>query len=138
MATSNLDSWEQYLTPADYAYLIQYIENIKHGISNDKMIILAGPSRCGKSTLKKNIMSYLSDEMCGEYPMSCDFIYNETIKPLGFFCGIDEISRSRKNNQAIINFIKYKQSFIADTNNIEKVNNKLLEYSKIIMMTHIF
>ena len=70
--------------------------------------------------------------------MSGDIIYLETIKPLGFFNGIDEISKSKKNNQAIINFIKYKQSFIADTNNIEKVNNKLLEHSKIIMMTHIF
>jgi len=138
MVTNIIHNWEQYLTSEDYTYLIQYIENIKNGISNDKMIILSGPSSSGKSTLKKNITSYLSNEMCGEYIMSCDFIYNETIKPLGFFCGIDEISRSKKNNQAIINFIKYKQSFIADTNNIERVNIKLLEHSKIITMTHIF
>jgi predicted AAA+ superfamily ATPase len=138
MVANNIDNWEQYLTHEDYVYLIQYIENIKNGISNDKMIILSGPSRTGKSTLKKNIISYLSDEMCGEYFMSCDFIYNETIKPLVFFCGIDEISSSKKTNQAIINFIKYKQSFIADTNNIERVNNKLLEHSKIIIMTHVF
>lgn len=138
MVANNIDNWEQYLTHEDYAYLIQYIENIKNGISNDKMIILSGPSRTGKSTLKKNIISYLSDELCGEYLMSCDFIYNETIKPLVFFCGIDEISSRKKTNQAVINFIKYKQSFIADTNNVERVNNKLLEHSKIIMMTHVF
>jgi len=133
-----MDNWKQYLTIEDYSYLIQYIENIKHGISNDKMIILSGKSRTGKSTLKKNIASYLGDELCGNYLMSGEFIYHETIKPLGFFCGIDEISSSKKNNQAIVNFIKYKQSFIADTNNIEKVNKKLLEYSKIIIMTHEF
>jgi ABC-type phosphate/phosphonate transport system ATPase subunit len=138
MVSNDITSWEQYLTNEDYAYLIQYIDNIKNGISNNKMIILAGPSRSGKSTLKKDITSYLSNELCGEYLMSCDFIYNENIKPLGFFNGIDEISKSKKNNQAIINFIKYKQSFIADTNIIEKVNNKLLEHSKIITMTHIF
>ena len=138
MVSNEINSWEQYLTNEDYMYLVKYIENIKNNISNDKMIIFAGPSRCGKSTLKKNITSYLGDEMCGVYCMSGDIIYDETIKPLGFFNGIDEISKSKKNNQAIINFIKYKQSFIADTNNIERVNNKLLEYSKIITMTHIF
>ena len=138
MVSNEINSWEQYLTNEDYMYLVQYIENIKNNISNDKMIILAGPSRSGKSTLKKHIISYLSDELCGHYPMSGDFIYYETIKPLGFFNGIDEISNSKKNNQAIINFIKYKQSFIADTNNIERVNKKLLEHSKIIIMAHIF
>jgi predicted AAA+ superfamily ATPase len=138
MVSNEINSWEQYLTNEDYMYLVKYIENIKNNISNDKMIIFAGPGRCGKSTLKKNIASYLGDEMCGVYCMSGDIIYDETIKPLGFFNGIDEISKSKKNNQAIINFIKYKQSFIADTNNIERVNNKLLEYSKIITMTHIF
>jgi ABC-type phosphate/phosphonate transport system ATPase subunit len=138
MVSSDITSWEQYLTNEDYVYLIQYIENIKNGILNDKMIILAGPGRSGKSTLIRDIMSYLTDDLCRCYPMSGDFIYYETIKPLGIFSGIDEISKSKKNNQAIINFIKYKQSFIADTTNIERVNNKLLEHSKIITMTHIF
>jgi len=138
MASNYIGSWEQYLMNEDYAYLIQYIENIKNGISNDKMIILVGPSRSGKTTLINDITSYLSDELCGYFPLSCDFIYYETIKPLGFFSGIHEIYNSKKNNQAIINFIKYKQAFIADTNNIQRVNNKLLEHSKIIMMSHIF
>ena len=70
----NIDSWKQYLTSEDYAYLFQYIENIKNGISNDKMIILAGPGRTGKSTLIKNISSYLGDELCRNYPMSGEFI----------------------------------------------------------------
>jgi len=138
MVSHHLSSWQQYLSNEDYTYLIQYIENIKNGIPNHEMCILAGPSRTGKSTLKKDITSYLSDELCGRCPMSCDFIYYENIFPLIFFTGIDEISRSKKNNQAIINFIKYKQSFIADTNNIERVNNNLLEHSKIIRMTHVF
>ena len=70
--------------------------------------------------------------------MSGEIIYNENIKKLGFFYGIDEISSSKKNNIAIINLIKYKQSFISDTNHIEKVNKNLLEFSKIIQMDHIF
>ncbi len=138
MAASKFGNWEQYLATEDYAYLIQYIENIKNGVSNDKMMIFAGPGRTGKTTLKYNIVSYLGEELCRGYPMSGEFIYDESIKPLGLFCGIEDISRSKKNNQAIINFIKYKQSFIADTIHIERVNKKLLEHSKIITFTHVF
>uniref|UniRef100_A0A6C0DKF0 Uncharacterized protein n=1 Tax=viral metagenome TaxID=1070528 RepID=A0A6C0DKF0_9ZZZZ len=138
MALHHLDNWKQYLTNDDYNYLIQFVENIKNNISNDKMIILSGPARTGKSTLKNDIQEYLSDEICGGMPMSGDIIYFENIKKLGFFCGIDEIRTSKKTNTAIINLIKYKQSLLADTNNIERVNIKLLEFSKIIKMEHVF
>jgi len=140
MEVHHLDNWKQYLTNDDYNYLIQFVENVKNNISNDKMIILSGPPRSGKSTLKNDIQEYLGDEICGNM-LICDvgeIIYNENIKKLGFFCGIDEIRRSKKTNTAIINLIKYKQSFLADTNYIEKVNNKLLEFSKIINMEHVF
>ena len=138
MSLHHLDNWKQYLTNDDYNYLIQYIENIKNNISNDKMIILSGPSRTGKSTLKNDIQQYLGHEICGPMMMSGEIIYNENIKKLGFFYGIDEIGSSKKNNIAIINLIKYKKSLLADTNNIERVNNKLLEFSKIIKMEHVF
>ena len=138
MALHHLDNWKQYLTNDDYNYLIQYIENIKNNISNDKMIILYGPSKTGKSTLIKDIQKYLGHELCGKFMLSGEIIYNENIKKLGFFSEIDEIYSSKKNNIAIINLIKYKQSLISVTNNIERVNNKLLEFSKIINMNHIF
>lgn len=140
MVAHHLDNWKQYLTNDDYNYLIQFVENVKNNISNDKMIILSGPPRSGKSTLKNDIQQYLGNEICGNIPMChpVEIIYNENIKKLGFFCGIDEIRRSKKTNTAIINLIKYKQSFLADTNYIEKVNNKLLEFSKIINMEHVF
>ena len=78
-------------------------------------------------------------ELCEECPLSGgELIYHENIKKLGFFCGIDEISHSKKNNQAIINFIKYKQSFVADTNHIKKVNATLLEHCRVITMEHVF
>jgi ABC-type cobalamin/Fe3+-siderophores transport system ATPase subunit len=138
MTEHYLDNWKQYLTDDDYNYLIQYVENIKNNIPNDKMIILHGPGRSGKSTLKKDIQTYLGDEICGNFMMSGEIIYSENIKKLGFFCGIDEIYSSKKNNIAIINLIKYKQSLITDTHDIERVNKKLLEFSKIIKMEHIF
>ena len=138
MAQHYLDNWKQYIKYEDYQYLVQYIENIKNNVSNDKMIILYGPSRSGKSTLKNDIQTYLGDETCGTYMMSGEIIYSENIKKLGFFCDIDQIYSSKKNNIAIINLIKYNQSLVSDTNNIERVNNKLLDFSKIIKMDHIF
>ena len=51
MTTQCLYNWNQYLSDEDYNYLIQYIENIKNNNQNNKMIILSGPSRTGKSTL---------------------------------------------------------------------------------------
>jgi ABC-type phosphate/phosphonate transport system ATPase subunit len=138
MTLHNLDNWKNYLTNDDYNYLIQFLENIKNNIPNDKMIILYGPGRNGKTTLKNDIQQYLGDDNCGPMMMSGEIIYNENIKKLGLFSGIDEIGRSKKNNIAIVNLIKYKQSLLADTNNIERVNNKLLEFSKIIKMEHVF
>jgi ABC-type lipoprotein export system ATPase subunit len=138
MTQHPLDNWKQYLTDDDYTYLIKYIENIKHNISNDKMVILSGRGGTGKSTLKNDIEKYLGNETCQNYKMSGEIIYNENIKKLGFFCLSDEIKISKKNNRAIINLIKYKQSFIADTCQIERVNISLLEFSKIIEMNHIF
>lgn len=138
MSPHCLDNWKQYLKEDDYNFLIHYVENIKHGRSNDNMIILSGPGRTGKSTLERDIQSYLGEENYGIYMLSGDIIYDKNIKNVGFLYEIDRISGSKKNNQAIINLIKYKQSFITDTNYIEKVNNNLLEYSKIITMEHVF
>ena len=138
MTQHQLHNWKQYLSDDDYNYLIQYIENIKHNISNDKMIILYGPGGSGKTSLKIDIQKYLGHDICENYKMSGDIIYNENIKRLGFICLMEEPKISKKNNRAIINLIKYKQSFIADTCVIERVNINLLEFSRIIEMNHIF
>ena len=89
---------------------------------------------------KHNISLYLGRDLCrfDFHTPGGELIYDETIKPLLFFEAIDEIFRSKKNIRAIINFIKYKQSFIVSTIRLERVNSKLLEYSKIIKMNHIF
>ena len=133
-----LENWKQYLTDDDYNYLVQYVENVKNNIPNDKMIILSGPCRTGKSTLKNNISAYLGEGVCAPFPIMGNVLYLENIKKLGFYTGIDEISHNKEYNTAIINLIKYKQSLIADTNHIDRVNQGLLEYSRIITMEHVF
>lgn len=143
MTQHQLSDWAQYLKADDYNFLIQYVENVKNGTPNDKMIVIAGPARTGKTTLQNDIkfhLNYSGIQMWDEWPVRSagDVIYNENIRRLGFFTGIDEIYRSKKSNQAIVNFIKFKQSFIADTNHADKINNVLLNHIRIIHMTHIF
>jgi predicted AAA+ superfamily ATPase len=135
-----LDSWSQYLSKEDYNYLIKYVENVKYNIPNDKMIILYGPPSTGKSTLQRDIIEYLGDELCGRCSINCpgEIIYETNIKRLIFFCEIDEIYKRWKIIRAFINFIKYKQSFISIASNIDIFNNKLLEHCKVINMFHVF
>lgn len=134
-----MHDWSQYLKPADFKYLNQYIENVKNGIPNDKMIILAGEARTGKSTLMNDIQSYLGDKLCGSLPMSCEFIFHENIKKLGFFQGLDDAAAcTDRITQAIINLIKYKQSFIAAVNDQDKLSYELIDYSYVIEMEHVF
>ena len=134
MTLNQLEKVEQYLTDDDYHYLIQYIENIKNDIPNDKMIILCGPGGCGKTTLINDIQSYLGKENYDRYPMSGDIIYIENIKKLVIIPYIDSTYNNnyKKNSNAIVNLIKYKQSIITVACDITKVNKKLLEYSRII------
>jgi len=56
------------------------------------MIILCGPPRTGKSTLQKDIIKYLGDELCQFYPIRGEIIYFENIKKLVCLYGIDEVS----------------------------------------------
>ena len=134
-----LENWNQYLTPDDYNYLIQYIENIKNDILNDKMMILHGPARSGKTTLINDIQRYLGEENYHNFPMSGDIIYIENIKKLVIIPDIDIRNKNyKKHNIAILNLIKYKQSILTVSYEIEKVNKMLLEYSKVIYMNHIF
>jgi hypothetical protein len=140
--------WEQYLSAEDFEYLIQYIDNINYGIPNDKMIILLGPGRNGKTTLMDEIESYLGDELCGcEYYTTSEFselIFQENIKPL-IMLDYMTICWTRKNYKRnlklanlIKNFTKYGISFITDVNRIDIINQKILKNSRIIEMTHIF
>ena len=137
MTDHPLRHWKPYLEKEDYHYLIQYVENILRGIPNDKMIILFGPGRSGKTTLKNDILSYLGDEKCGEYAVSNDIIYSENIKPLVLFTGIHD-QKNLKTITLFVNLIKYKQSIITDTTRLNRVNSQLVDHSRVIRLIHVF
>lgn len=126
--------WRDLLWPEDFDYLIRFIENVKHNKPNDKMIIISSSrDLVGKpGTLKSEIISYLGKELCGTYFMSGEIIYNENIKRLAFLSGLDEVPY--RANNAIINLIKYRQSFIAETDHVERIDQRLLQRSRVILI----
>lgn len=131
---SGFEYWRDLLLPGDFDYLIRFIENVKNCKPNDKMIIIhSGRKLVGKpGTLKSEIISYLGKELCGTYFMSGEIIYNENIKRLAFLSGLDEVPY--RTNNAIVNLIKYKQSFIADTDHVDRIDKRLVQFSHIILI----
>ena len=133
---SFFEYWRDLLSPADFDYLVGFIENVKNNKPNDKMMIIhSGPKLIGKpGTLKTEIITYLGRELCGTYFMSGEIIYNENIKRLAFLSGLDEVPY--RTNNAIINLIKYRQSCIADTNYVDRIDHRLFQCSHVIFLRH--
>ena len=134
--TTLFDEWKQYLSDEDISYLRTFVNNLKNNLPNDKMIILSGKNgRNGKTTLIKEIIQYIGENNCHDCAPDNN-VFSLPIKPLVVFNGIE--SYHEKQVPLLINIITYKQSIIADTNRIEKVNPRLLEVSKVINMFHQF
>ena len=134
--TTLFDEWKQYLSDEDISYLRTFVNNLKNNLPNDKMIILSGKNgRNGKTTLIKEIIQYIGENNCHDCAPDNN-VFSLPIKPLVVFNGIE--SYHKKQVPLLKNIITYKQSIIADTNRIEKVNPSLLEVSKVINMFHQF
>jgi hypothetical protein len=143
-AANALEDWFQYLKQEDFEYIIQYIENIKNGIPNDRMIILFGIGCNGKSRLMDEIQTHLGDELSGHEWDVNELICHENIKPLIFLYEgvLDHTNHNYKRNlnlaHSLKHLIKLGISFIVAVNRIDLINTKILEHSRIIEMTHIF
>ena len=124
----------QYLSEEDYANLIQYIDNLKNNIKNDKMFIFYGPRKTGKTSLKNAIRCYLGQNQC--YDIIGRDCMNSPIRKVFFKTEIDEIQKA--DVQFFINLIHYKQSIISETNHIENVDDRLLKNSIVINMNNVF
>lgn len=131
-----LNKWKNYLLESDYQYLVDYVEKIKRNERNDKMLMLCGDIRTGKTTLINDIFNYLGTELCGEYELSVKIMYGEIIKKLVYFSGVHDVGY--KSCKLLINLINYNQSIICDVVELHRVNDKLLEKSRVILMDHIF
>ena len=130
----DIHEWKQYLTSEDYNYLVEFIENIKNNILNDKIIILFGECKTGKTTLTNTIKTYLGSNKCSIYALE-EKNTNEDVNKLIIFRGNFETNKEMKK---IKNIIKKNKYCIVETNCIENINTDILNDSKIIKMEHVF
>ena len=123
--THALDNWKPYLNEEDFEYLINYVENSKNNLPNNKFLILLGNGGAnGKSTLITEIENYLGNENFRRCDTNGSAFFEPIVKVI-HISAIDEYKK--KYIQQLKNVIQYGQSIIADTNNIEKINKNLLD-----------
>jgi hypothetical protein len=134
--THILDNWKPYLIGEDFKYLINYVENCKNNLPNNKLLILLGNGGAnGKSTLITEISNYIGNENFRK----CDTNGSAFLEPIVKLIHIPSIDEYKKKYiQQLKNVIQYGQSIIAETNNNEKINKKLLDCVRFIKMEHKF
>ncbi len=130
-----LANWKNYLTEHDYEYLIHYVDNIRDNKPNDKMIVLLGPERTGKSKLIKEIALCI-----GIHNFTiCDTNGSAFLEPIVKLVHIVAIEDYKKRYlQQLKNIIEYKQSVIAETNIFSNNLKQLEKHIRIIGMDHQF
>lgn len=82
MAEYGLIKWKQYLSVEDYNYLVQFVDNMRNGVRNDKMIILCGPSGTGKTTLQNDIYNYVVKDAWTDSSERQILLENEKLHPI--------------------------------------------------------
>lgn len=130
-------SWKSYMSEEEYLFLLQFIYNLQNNLPNDKICLLVGRSRTGKTTLIKEIKKIIGED---------NFLDNKFLEGQFFFqpkklaihiCGINAYSENIYMN-AIKNFLTSGMSIISDTNTIDNLHPSILENAYIINMTHDF
>jgi hypothetical protein len=113
--THPLDNWKPYLNKHDFNHLIEFIENNKNNIPNQKkIIILMGKQRTGKTSLLNDIYKYSNNIWLFD----------------GFHTNLNNIIKKYKNQHIIISYLS----------NIyyNLLGKTILDNAFIINMTHKF
>lgn len=131
------EEWKQYLSEKDYNYLIQFIENLDRIDKNDKILILTGKPKTGKTTLINQIKECIGSQHFHDNNYLNGEMFFEPSKIALHICGIHEYTE-KIYIIALQKFLQNNISIITDTNSIEKIAPEILEKSYIIEMTHIF
>jgi len=127
--------WKNFLQHEDYNYLYQFIENIKNSKKNDKILLLLGPSRTGKSTLINQILTYIGHLHCTN-----QLLRNIDLLEARHLVILDG-QMNYVNLQEINKIIDLQNitNIISTSNEITSLNNNLtMKFCKIIIMNHRF
>ena len=124
------------LEDEDYTYLVEYIRNILNGFDNEKMILLVGKERTGKSFLMREIKSIIGAGNCKDNEELYNILYTPS-KPLVLLDGYLE-SYNLKNTTLLNNLIQYRQSIISSVRSVDRISTELLANCRVIYLSHEF
>lgn len=127
--------WKNFLQHEDYNYLYQFVENIKNSTKNDKILLLLGPSRTGKSTLINQILTYIGHLKCtNQLLRNIDLL---EVRHLVILDGQMNYVNLQEINKIID--LQNITNIISTSNEITSLNNNLtMTFCKIIIMNHRF
>jgi chromosomal replication initiation ATPase DnaA len=130
-----LNGWKQYLDADDFEYMLNYVDNIKNNMPNNKVMILFGTGNNGKTTLINQISNYI-----GKQKFKSRYTYDFTkTESNGFVVHFSELDNYNDYViQNMLHLIQNGQFVIIDDNTLEHMNNILLNNSKVITMKHVF
>lgn len=130
-----ITDWKKFLQHEDYNYLYEFVENIKNSKKNDKILLLIGPSRTGKSTLINQILTYIGHLHCTN-----QLLRNIDLLEARHLVILDG-QMNYVNLQEINKIIDLQNitNIISTSNEITSLNNYLtITFCKIIIMNHRF
>ena len=130
---NSIYTWKSYMSKEDYNYLYQFIDNIKKNILNDKMIILVGSERTGKTTLINDIKNIFGKD---NYYEDVEEISMEPRQIVLLDGNINYMTDDELQNLKQI--LECKESVIASTNNLNSVYSEITNDAKIIEMKYKF
>ena len=127
---------DYYLTEDQQDHILNFINNAKNGMKNDKMIILLGSGKNGKTSLMNEIKREL-DSYCDNFKLR-NLINNPTRKMI--ILDNDNLFRMRVSEQEILYYLicDRKENIIASANSLKSIPDYILDHSLVINMKHTF
>jgi len=128
--------WNNYLLNEYQNYLFDIIKCAQEGRRYDKMILMVGPGRNGKTTLLKQIADYIGgdDVICS----SLDF--HE--KPFRKMVMLDGLVNELQEGESLSKFCDIlnsrKENIIGTTNKLDSVHPEIVKRCKIVRIYHTF
>ena len=135
--TININDY--YLTEEDQDHILNFMNNAKYGIQNDKMILLLGSGKNGKTSLLNEIKRELqSTEFYCERLNLDDF----TNKPDRKMIILDDdcLFHMRAADNELLKYLlcEKKENIIASTTSLKSIDPSIINSSLVIRMEHAF
>jgi len=127
---------DYYLTEDQQDHILDFVNNAKNGMKNDKMIILLGSGKNGKTSLVEEIKREL-DSYCENLKLS-NLINNPTRKMI--ILDNDNLFRMRVSERELLQYFIFdgKENIIATADSLKSISVDILDHSLVIQMEHVF